>query len=87
VSDIPEEIKRARVVFWTCLIREHRDRRSPEGTVEWVDGVAHCTAPGCELTSEHTARFRDTVAEVLLERINKECGHAHESPWHTSHQA
>lgn len=37
--------------FWACPVPGHSDRRGPDGelvgTVEWVDGVALCTAPGC----------------------------------------
>jgi len=56
----------ARVRFWTCPVRAHRERRDengwPAGTVEWRDGIAHCTAPGCDQTS----RLRK-AAEVLNE--------------------
>lgn len=38
------------VRFWVCPIDEHRERRGVV-TVRWKDGVAHCTAPGCQRTS------------------------------------
>ena len=39
-----------RIRFWVCPIDEHRERRDAV-TVEWVDGIAHCTAEGCTNTS------------------------------------
>jgi hypothetical protein len=46
-SSVWDAIADMRVQFWTCIVPEHR-------TVEWRGDVAHCTAPGCEVTSEHT---------------------------------
>ena len=40
----------APVRFWSCPVDEHRDRRGVV-TVEWRQGVAHCTATDCERTS------------------------------------
>lgn len=36
--------------FWVCPVDEHRKRKGVV-TVEWRDGVAHCTQPGCDITS------------------------------------
>lgn len=48
------ELANTPVRFWTCPIREHRRPREPVVTVEWIDGIAHCTAPGCTNTSAPT---------------------------------
>lgn len=40
----------AKVKIWFCPVQEHAERRGVV-TVEWIDGVAHCTADGCDLTS------------------------------------
>lgn len=61
---VPEEswmeaIGNARVRFWVCPVREHGDRRDGRGwsvvTVDWRDGVAYCTAPGCDHSSAEVA--------------------------------
>ena len=44
---------------WACPLPEHAERRD-EVTVLWVDGVAHCTAPGCLLTSVNVRVARCT---------------------------
>lgn len=59
-----------RVRMWSCWIRAHADRKAV--TVEWIDDVAHCTAPGCELTSTETDRMLKVHEEVLRERIAKD---------------
>jgi hypothetical protein len=45
----------APIRFWRCPVRGHSDRTRSDGrplvTVEWVDGVAECTIPGCHRTS------------------------------------
>ncbi|MFB7890345.1 hypothetical protein ACFCZ3_20065 [Cellulosimicrobium cellulans] len=41
-----EHLSAARVRFWRCPVREHRDRMAV--TVVWRDGTPYCTAPGCE---------------------------------------
>lgn len=72
-DEILEALGKAKVAFWTCLVRHHGERRGPQGqiiqTVKWIDGVAHCTAPGCELTSAETSHYRDIVVEVYGERF------------------
>lgn len=40
----------ARVVAWVCPVEEHGNRRGVV-TVDWDDGVAHCTFSGCGRTS------------------------------------
>jgi hypothetical protein len=57
-DDLPdwmEVIGSARIRFWVCPIREHRHRTDARGwpvvTVEWRNGIAHCTAPDCDRTS------------------------------------
>ena len=47
------------VRMWMCPIEEHAERRGVV-TVEWIDGVAHCTAPGCSLTSANVRVARCT---------------------------
>lgn len=56
LGDLEAAVGNARVRFWTCPVREHGDRNDERGwpvvTVEWRDGVARCTAPGCVHASE-----------------------------------
>ncbi len=55
VSPPAEALAAVRTRFWVCPVREHRRRVDHRGgpviTVEWVDGVGRCTAPGCDRTS------------------------------------
>lgn len=63
---LSEVLGNARVRFWMCPVIEHGERskppdahgvRWPEVIVEWdEDGIAHCTAPGCEYTSLNDPR-------------------------------
>jgi hypothetical protein len=58
-EELAEIFSNARIRFWVCPTDEHRERRDVV-TVEWVDGIAHCTADGCTNTS---ARPRDDEPE------------------------
>ncbi len=44
----------ARVRFWVCPVDEHRQRDTV--TVAWEGGIAHCTAAGCQETSQPSTR-------------------------------
>lgn len=57
-----------KVMFWQCLVPEHAKRRNVV-TVEWVGDTATCTAPGCDLTSEHTTKLLGLAKEVLIDRL------------------
>ncbi|GAB7053225.1 hypothetical protein [Catenuloplanes indicus] len=57
IAELDAAIAKAggRVRFWTCPVRAHRERLDENGwpvvTVEWRNGIAHCTAPRCNQTS------------------------------------
>lgn len=63
--DVPKEILNAPIRFWTCIVSSHRN-------VEWVDGIAHCLAEGCEVTSEDTERYLDLFREIFLCPVGSE---------------
>ncbi len=56
LGSIDDEIAagRVRVRFWRCPVDKHRGGELRE-EVRWIDGVAHCTWPGCTRTSEGQA--------------------------------
>lgn len=88
------ELANTPVRFWTCPIREHRRPREPVVTVEWIDGIAHCTAPGCTNTSaparsrlseftEETSKLADSAAataELALPKLAELIGGAPSTP-------
>lgn len=90
--ELAELIGDVRVRFWVCPVREHRDRDTV--TVEWVDGIAHCTAPGCANTSaparsrlseftEETSKLADSAAataELALPKLAELIGGAPSTP-------
>jgi hypothetical protein len=55
LTEAPSQV---RIRFWICPEHRHDSR------VEWRGGVAHCFAPGCELTSEHTQAFVALIREA-----------------------
>jgi hypothetical protein len=69
-----EVLGNAVVRFWVCPVPEHGDRKNESGwpvvTVEWIDGVAHCTMPDCGLTSENV---RIALCTNYLEIEDKPC--------------
>lgn len=58
-DDLLAVLDNVRIQFWTCPVVEHRRRTAASGgpvvTVEWRDGIAHCTAPDCVQTSQQLA--------------------------------
>lgn len=56
----PAGLAQARVVFWVCP-DGHSAERSGQGveTVQWVDGIAHCTEQGCVQSSAGPAPTED----------------------------
>ncbi len=47
-----EALGKARFVIWFCPDRREHEKKYPRnaplrGTVEWIDGVAHCLEPDC----------------------------------------
>lgn len=59
-AELAQALGNARVRFWMCPIDDHRERHNVV-TVEWVDGIAHCTAEGCTHTSARPRRSITTV--------------------------
>ena len=71
-ADRPDWIKALAhlpVRMWMCPIEEHAERRGVV-TVEWIDGVAHCTAPECTLTS---ANVRIARCSNYREDLDRPC--------------
>lgn len=63
-----EELGDVRVRFWTCPVREHRDRKTV--TVEWIEDVAYCTEETCGNTSENV---RVAFCQNYREDLDREC--------------
>lgn len=62
----PAELLNAPVQFWLCPVPEHREHSEDRPvTVEWRDGVAHCTAPGCDKTSAPVSSGGD--ADIMVD--------------------
>jgi hypothetical protein len=55
-AELEEALNNVPVRFWVCPVLEHRRRTDKRGgpvvTVEWDQGIAYCTAPGCGRSSD-----------------------------------